>query len=74
LGDFEHSLMFYHRGQRLRPEQAAFRLGVQKAQEAIENAIGSKKKYLRIFQTSHFLQNRLQRKFSSVVLKRAGKF
>ncbi|XP_059489215.1 outer dynein arm-docking complex subunit 4 [Neocloeon triangulifer] len=41
LGDFEHSLMFYHRGQRLRPEQAGFRLGVQKAQEAIENAIGS---------------------------------
>ncbi|CAB3369723.1 Hypothetical predicted protein [Cloeon dipterum] len=41
LGDFEHSLMFYHRGQRLRPEQAGFRLGVQKAQEAIENAICS---------------------------------
>jgi len=41
LGDFEHSLVYYHRGQRLRPEQNAFRLGVQKAQEAIENCIGS---------------------------------
>jgi hypothetical protein len=41
LGDFEHSLMFYHRGLRLRPELAGFRLGVQKAQEAIENTIGS---------------------------------
>lgn len=41
LGDFEHSLMYYHRGHRLRPELEIFRLGVQKAQEAIENTIGS---------------------------------
>ncbi|XP_052131310.1 outer dynein arm-docking complex subunit 4-like, partial [Frankliniella occidentalis] len=40
MGDFEHSLMYYHRGLRLRPELAVFRLGVQKAQEAIENTIG----------------------------------
>lgn len=40
LGDFEHSLMYYHRGLRLRPELEGFRLGVQKAQEAIENTIG----------------------------------
>lgn len=40
LGDFELSLMFYHRGLRLRPELEGFRLGVQKAQEAIENTIG----------------------------------
>ncbi|XP_049772295.1 outer dynein arm-docking complex subunit 4-like [Schistocerca cancellata] len=39
-GDFEHSLMFYHRGQRLRPELDAFRLGVQKTQQAIQNTIG----------------------------------
>ncbi|XP_049855611.1 outer dynein arm-docking complex subunit 4-like [Schistocerca gregaria] len=38
-GDFEHSLMFYHRGQRLRPELDAFRLGVQKTQQAIQNTI-----------------------------------
>jgi hypothetical protein len=43
LGDFEHSLMYYHRGLRLRPDLEGFRLGVQKAQEAIENIIGSKK-------------------------------
>lgn len=40
LGQFEHSLMFYHRGLRLRPEMKSFRLGVQKTQEAIENTIG----------------------------------
>ncbi|KAJ4439148.1 hypothetical protein ANN_15105 [Periplaneta americana] len=40
LGDFEHSLMYYHRGLHLRPELEGFRLGVQKAQEAIENTIG----------------------------------
>lgn len=27
LGNFEHSLMFFHRGLRLRPELACFRLG-----------------------------------------------
>ncbi|GLG95724.1 Tetratricopeptide repeat protein 25 [Gryllus bimaculatus] len=42
LGDFEHSLVFYHRGLRLRPELEGFRLGAQKAQEAIENTIGGK--------------------------------
>lgn len=40
LGRFEHSLMFFHRGLRLRPELNNFRLGVQKTQEAIENTIG----------------------------------
>lgn len=40
LGQFEHSLMFFHRGLRLRPELKSFRLGVQKTQEAIENTIG----------------------------------
>ncbi|KAF6214868.1 hypothetical protein GE061_009612 [Apolygus lucorum] len=42
LGDFEHSLMYFHRGLRLRPDMEGFRLGVQKAQEAIENIIGSR--------------------------------
>ncbi|XP_058833570.1 outer dynein arm-docking complex subunit 4 [Topomyia yanbarensis] len=46
LGQFEHSLMFFHRGLRLRPELASFRLGVQKTQEAIENTIGSNTKNL----------------------------
>lgn len=40
LGQFEHSLMFFHRGLRLRPELNTFRLGVQKSQEAIEKTIG----------------------------------
>jgi hypothetical protein len=43
LGDFEHSLVFYHRGLHVRPELEQFRLGVQKAREAIENAIGKSK-------------------------------
>lgn len=33
--------MFYHRGNKLRPELQEFRLGIQKAQEAIDNAVGS---------------------------------
>lgn len=40
LGQFEHSLMFFHRGLRLRPEMNLFRLGVQKSREAIEQTIG----------------------------------
>lgn len=40
-GEFEWSLMFYHRGHKLRPELQDFRLGIQKAQEAIDNAVGS---------------------------------
>lgn len=41
LGDFEHSLMYYHRGLHIRPDHQGFKLGVQKSQKAIENAIGS---------------------------------
>nr|XP_022322330.1 tetratricopeptide repeat protein 25-like isoform X9 [Crassostrea virginica] len=40
LGDFETSLVFFHRGHKLRPELQEFRLGIQKAQEAINNSIG----------------------------------
>ncbi|XP_026727431.1 tetratricopeptide repeat protein 25-like [Trichoplusia ni] len=42
-GEFEMSLVHYHRGLRARPDLNDFRLGVQKAQEAIENTIGSVK-------------------------------
>lgn len=42
LGQFEHSLMYYHRGLRIRPEMVRFQLGVQKAQQAIINSIGAK--------------------------------
>lgn len=41
LGEFEHSLVYYHRGLRIRPDLEKFQLGVHKAQKAIENAIGS---------------------------------
>ncbi|XP_073351449.1 outer dynein arm-docking complex subunit 4 [Pagrus major] len=40
MGEFEFALVFYHRGQKLRPQIQDFRLGIQKAQEAIENSVG----------------------------------
>ncbi|KAI8905150.1 hypothetical protein EDD86DRAFT_212326 [Gorgonomyces haynaldii] len=43
-GDFEMALLFYHRGNRLRPELAEFRIGIQKSREAIDNAIGDSKR------------------------------
>jgi len=39
---FEYALMYYHRGNKIRPEVQAFRLGIQKSREAIENSIGGK--------------------------------
>ena len=42
VGDFELALVFYHRGKKLRTELDEFRLGIQKAQEAIDNSIGGK--------------------------------
>lgn len=47
MGDFEYSLVYYHRGHKLRPELNEFRLGIQKAQEAIDNSIGSKYYHLK---------------------------
>ncbi|CAH1992120.1 unnamed protein product [Acanthoscelides obtectus] len=41
LGDFELALMYYHRGLHVRPDHEGFKLGVQKAQNAIENALGN---------------------------------
>lgn len=40
-GDFEMALLYYHRGHKSKPEGDEFRLGIQKAKEAINNAIGS---------------------------------
>ena len=42
IGNFEYALVFYHRGNKIRPELHEFNLGIQKAQEAIDNSIGSK--------------------------------
>ncbi|XP_072743692.1 outer dynein arm-docking complex subunit 4-like isoform X2 [Anoplolepis gracilipes] len=39
LGDFEMSLMYYYRGMKIRPEFGQFRLGVQKARDAIQNVL-----------------------------------
>jgi hypothetical protein len=36
------ALLHYHRGHFAKPEVDEFRLGIQKAKEAINNAIGSK--------------------------------
>ncbi|KAJ3067385.1 Tetratricopeptide repeat protein 25 [Podochytrium sp. JEL0797] len=44
-GDFEMALVFYHRGNKLRPELDEFRLGIQKSREAIDNSIGNPKDY-----------------------------
>ncbi|KAF7989998.1 hypothetical protein HCN44_008672 [Aphidius gifuensis] len=41
LGDFELSLVYYHRGIKIRPEFDQFRLGIQKAKEAIQNILGN---------------------------------
>ncbi|KAJ8681492.1 hypothetical protein QAD02_017279, partial [Eretmocerus hayati] len=40
LGDFEMSLVHYFRGMRIRPDFDQFRLGAQKAQEAIQKILG----------------------------------
>lgn len=40
MGEFEYSLMLYHRGNKIRPEIQAFRLGIQKSKEAIDNSVG----------------------------------
>ncbi|XDA72244.1 hypothetical protein R6Z07F_002533 [Ovis aries] len=40
MGDFEFALVFYHRGYKLRPDRE-FKIGIQKAQEAINNSVGS---------------------------------
>ncbi|XP_035603231.1 outer dynein arm-docking complex subunit 4-like isoform X2 [Oncorhynchus keta] len=40
MGDFEFALVFYHRGHKQWPELQEFRLGIQKAQEAIDNSVG----------------------------------
>ncbi|KAG5448418.1 Tetratricopeptide repeat protein 25 [Clonorchis sinensis] len=41
-GDFEFALLHYHQGYKKRPELQEFRLGVQKCEEAIQNALGQK--------------------------------
>eukprot|EP00164_Ancoracysta_twista_P005465 GFYU01007492.1.p1 GENE.GFYU01007492.1~~GFYU01007492.1.p1 ORF type:complete len:582 (-),score=189.42 GFYU01007492.1:399-2144(-) len=42
-GNFEFALVQYHRGHHIRPDVARFRLGIQKAKEAIELSFSSTK-------------------------------
>lgn len=42
LGEFEKSLIAFHRGHRMRKDTDGFRIGIQKCQEAIRRAIGDK--------------------------------
>ncbi|XP_065888975.1 outer dynein arm-docking complex subunit 4-like [Dysidea avara] len=41
MGDFEYALVYYHRGSKLRPDLTEFTQGIHKAQEAINNSIGT---------------------------------
>jgi tetratricopeptide (TPR) repeat protein len=47
-GDFEMALLFFHRGNKLRPELHEFRVGILKAREAIHNSIGDPKRKIRV--------------------------
>jgi tetratricopeptide repeat protein 25 len=40
MGEFELSLVFFHRGKKLRPDVREFQLGINKAEEAIDNCVG----------------------------------
>ena len=40
MGHFEKSLVMFHRGSRLRPDNPALRAGISRATEAIMNIIG----------------------------------
>ena len=42
MGDFESALAVYHRGRKLRPNVANFRLGIQKAEETLERTVRGK--------------------------------
>jgi hypothetical protein len=42
MGEFELALVFFHRGKKVRPDVREFQLGINKAQEAIDNCVGGK--------------------------------
>lgn len=45
MGEFELALVFYHRGKKLRGDVKEFQLGINKAQEAIDNCVGGEHFY-----------------------------
>ncbi|CAG5108046.1 Oidioi.mRNA.OKI2018_I69.chr1.g3611.t1.cds [Oikopleura dioica] len=64
LGRYEHALVFYHRGHMLRPEVDHFRIGIQKAQEAVLGHLGMNN--LKIVSKTGF---ETDRKFLKQILK-----
>lgn len=54
MGEFELALVFYHRGKKLRGDVKEFQLGINKAQEAIDNCVGGK-----LFSTFKNFKNKL---------------
>jgi tetratricopeptide (TPR) repeat protein len=48
LGQFEQALIAYHRGFRARRDKEEFRIGINKAQDAIRRAIGGLTFYIQI--------------------------
>jgi len=59
-GNFELALVYYHRGQKLKPDCEIFRLGIQKAQEAIDSAVGGK------FYSHTEMHKRVENKFEDI--------
>ena len=54
MGDFEYALVYYHRGSKLRPDLTECTQGIHKAQEAINNSIGSKLAGVNIYGNHNF--------------------
>jgi hypothetical protein len=42
MSEFELALVFFHRGKKIRPDVREFQLGINKAQEAIDNCVGGR--------------------------------
>ena len=49
MGEFELALVFFHRGKKLRSDVREFQLGINKAQEAIDNSVGGKEIFKKSF-------------------------
>ena len=47
MGEFELALVFFHRGKKIRSDVREFQLGINKAQEAIDNCVGGENLILR---------------------------
>lgn len=68
MGEFEFALMFYHRGQKLRPQIEEFRLGIQRAEKSIEDAIGNTVQRSAKFAGTFFIWERVKEKSTLLFL------